>query len=66
MIRIIDVTTQFLHFYIYSSTVCLGESQIQKRMDEIMKKNNLRNFSVASILLILFILWTLAIKYVDV
>lgn len=46
--------------------MCLGESQISKRQVEEMKKESQRRFCIAASMLLAFLLWTLAIQFVDV
>ena len=56
----------FLWLFILSLKMCLGESQMQKRKVEQMKKENQRNFYIATCMLLAFLLWTVAIQFVDV
>lgn len=46
--------------------MCLGESQIQKRQVEYMKKENLKNLCIALGMIVAFVLWTVAIQFIDV
>jgi undecaprenyl-diphosphatase len=46
--------------------MCSGESQIQKRKVKQMKKEKRRNFCIAICMLFAFLLWTVAIKFIDV
>lgn len=61
-----DVTYRFLYFFLPPYNMCLGESQRHKRKVSEMKKENKKKFILAVGMLAAFVLWTIAVRLVDV